>query len=159
MQFHELPDHSRVWIYQADRMLSEAEVSYIRERAHEFVKNWSAHGSKLHAAIDVIDRLFLIIMVDEDQAAASGCSIDKSVAFVKALEKEFGISFMDRMKVAVESDAGLEIVSLHDLPALHKAGRIQENTVVFNNLVNTKKEFNDQWRTIIANSWHQRFLN
>lgn len=158
MNWRELPDHSRVWIYQCDRMLTEEEATAIRKKAEDFVADWSAHGTPLHASVDLIDRLFLLIMVDENQAMASGCSIDKSVAFVKALETEFGVSFMDRMKVAVETTSGLQLVHLHALPDWKAEGKINDQTLVYDNLVKNKKEFAERWKTPIAESWHHRFL-
>lgn len=154
-----LPEHSRVWIYQADRFLSATEASWVKEQAIAFVNNWSSHGAKLEASVELFDQLFLVVFVNEDQAAASGCSIDKSVAFVKALEKELGLSFMDRMKTAIATNDGPELVALNDFPRLKSEGKISETTLVFDNLVNTKAEFERGWKKRIADSWHMRFLN
>ena len=44
---------------------------------------------------------FLILAVDESQASASGCSIDSSVKFVKAMESELGTDFFNRMNLVI----------------------------------------------------------
>src|SRR5690606_24444431 len=88
--FYTLPEHSRVWIYQCERFLAPHEVVAINEEGDRFVSGWSAHGAPLTAKIAIIENLFLVVMVDELQAKATGCSIDKSVSFVKEVEDYLG---------------------------------------------------------------------
>ena len=39
-----------------------------------------------------------------------------------------------------------------------KAKSVSPNTVVFNNLVNTKAEYLEHWEVPAKESWHSRFL-
>ena len=154
-----LPDHSRVWVYQANRFLTDEEVQSINEKATQFVAGWAAHGASLHANASCIHNLFLVLMVDEEQAMASGCSIDSSVHFVQGLEQEFQVEFMDRMRAAwVKGDQVIQ-TDMEELKAQYIGGIITNETVVFDNLVNTKKDFDLSWRKPLAESWHYRFLN
>src|SRR6187401_1503982 len=97
---NKLPMDSRIWIYQANRELTEGEINQVNETTCEFVESWTAHDKDLMASFEIRYNRFLILMVDEKSAGASGCSIDKSVHFVKSLEKKFNIDFFDRMKFA-----------------------------------------------------------
>jgi len=38
-----------------------------------------------------------------------------------------------------------------------KEKAVNENTIVFNNLVNTIEEFNEDWEIPAGESWHGRF--
>lgn len=158
MNWQELPSHSRVWIYQADRILSEEEINLIQKKSSEFVTNWSSHGTPLEASIDFFYGLFLVVFVNEAQAMASGCSIDKSVGLVRELEKTLQIDFMNRMLVAVAHDHEIELLHLHDLSEQLQSNKITLDTLVFNNLVATKKEFESVWKVKISESWHQQFV-
>jgi hypothetical protein len=40
--FSDLPDHSRVWIYQSSRKFSDEEVSVIQEQMDLFLAQWTA---------------------------------------------------------------------------------------------------------------------
>ena len=53
---------------------------------------------------------FIILIVDESHAGASGCSIDKSVHFMQQLEQEYGINLFDRFNLAYRN--GEEILSV-----------------------------------------------
>src|SRR6202000_155504 len=97
MQFSE---NSRVWIYQADRKLTDAEATEIQQYLSQFAQQWTAHNHQLKAKGEVRYNRFLILVVDETQAGASGCSIDKSVHFMQEIEKRFGINLFDRFNLA-----------------------------------------------------------
>jgi hypothetical protein len=90
------PD-SRVWIYQADRTLSGEEAEKITSEANTFVQDWSSHNRALKAKAELLHDRFLVLMVDESQAGASGCSIDKSVHFVEKVGSDFKVNFFNRM--------------------------------------------------------------
>ena len=52
--FNKMPDHARVWVYQADRNLSDAEVQYIQQTLDFQLNNWAAHGAALVGAATVL---------------------------------------------------------------------------------------------------------
>ncbi|MGN6639512.1 MAG: ABC transporter ATPase, partial [Mucilaginibacter sp.] len=97
MQFSE---HSRVWIYQSNRELTDNETSRLLDLLNKFAAEWTAHNHQLKAKAEIRYNRFIVLIVDESQAGASGCSIDKSVNFLKGLEQEFGISLFDRFNFA-----------------------------------------------------------
>src|SRR2546423_14019021 len=97
MQFSE---QSRVWIYQSDKQLYDAQVNELQQQLDNFTSEWTAHNHQLKAKAEIRYNRFLILIVDESQAGASGCSIDKSVNFIKRLEQEFGINLLDRFNLA-----------------------------------------------------------
>jgi hypothetical protein len=92
-----LPDETRVWIYQASRALNDDELQELRTALVRFVADWTSHNHKLNAFGEIFHKRFIVLMVDESQAGASGCSIDKSVYFIKEVEKAFEINLFDRM--------------------------------------------------------------
>jgi hypothetical protein len=94
------------------------------------------------------------LIVDETQAGASGCSIDKSVHFMKKVEQQFGINLFDRFNLAYRD--GEQVLSLprHDFEALLKEGKIDKQTIVFNNLVQNLAELHSKWEVPFKDSWH-----
>ena len=153
-----LPDHSRVWIYQSDREFTSEEVAEIDKLAKDFVAGWASHGNALVAGIDIRYNRFLIIAADEKQAIASGCSIDKSVHFVKALAHRFHTDLFDRMLVAYRQGERVEVATMQAFEQLLAEGVVNEDTLVFNNLVTDKAELMTKWEVPVKNSWHSRLL-
>ena len=154
MNLSDLPKHARVWIYQADRVLSNAEQEEISVFLNRFVTDWAAHGQALAAGFAIEKDRFIVLAVDENQAAASGCSIDSSVAAIKEIGSKFGIDFFNRQLVAYLENDEILVRQLHDFWALRKAGVINDETVVFNNLVKNIDEFNTSWILPFGKSWH-----
>src|SRR3954468_18254474 len=106
----EFSSHSRVWVYQADRKLTTDEVAQIQQHLNNFTTGWTAHNNQLKAKAEIRYNRFLILIVDETQAGASGCSIDKSVHFMQQIEQKFGINLFDRFNLAYRQ--GNEVLSL-----------------------------------------------
>ena len=97
--FNDLPDDSRLWIYQSNRKLSNEELAIIEPKIIEFLKQWTAHGKELDAGYEIKYNRFIVLGLNQENASASGCSIDASVNFIQSLEKEFGINLMDKLNV------------------------------------------------------------
>ncbi len=151
MQFSE---QSRVWIYQSDRELYDEQVKQLHEILNNFTAEWTAHNHQLKAKAEVRYNRFLILIVDESQAGASGCSIDKSVNFMKKLEQQFDIKLFDRFNFAYRD--GEKVLSLprHDFERMLKEGKITTNTIVFNNLVQDLQQLDTKWEVPFKDSWH-----
>lgn len=158
MSYSDFPNESKIWIYQTDRELMSSEVKQIKEDGAQFVSQWAAHGSQLKAAFDVLHKRFIVLVADETQAAASGCSIDASMKFIKHLEKCFDLNLFDRMQVAYEQDGEVKTADLSSFEQMIQASEITADTIVFNNTIQTFKEFHDKWRVPVQESWHARML-
>jgi len=158
-EFKNLPDDSRIWIYQANRKLSDQEVSQIIDKTNEFLTKWTAHGAALEAAVEVRYNRFIVIGLNQANASASGCSIDASVHFIISLQDEFGIDLLDKMNVTFYSGDYIAYKTLEDFKKMAKDKSVSKNTIVFNNLVNTKAEYLENWEVPAKESWHSRFLS
>ena len=151
MQFSE---NSRVWVYQSDKKLTGDEVQQIQAELTGFATGWTAHNNQLKAGAEVRYNRFLILIVDEGMAGASGCSIDKSVHFIKNLEQKYHITLLDRFNLAYRD--GEEVLSAprHVFEDLIKQGRVNTGTIVFNNMVQNLKELETKWEVPFKDSWH-----
>ena len=146
----------RVWIYQADRILTDQEKSEIQISLDEFAKSWKVHGSPLQANASVVDNLFIVLAVDEDYASASGCSIDSSVRFLKGIEQKYNLSLFDRMQVAYKLNNELQVASRPVFEELVKTGVITDDTIVYDNTLTSEDELSAKWAIPFKDSWHKR---
>lgn len=154
----DLPDHARVWVYKTARDLSQAEQNLVRDRGAAFTGSWAAHGAPLDASVEVLHDRFVVVAVDEEQAMASGCSIDKSVGFIKSLEHDLNLMLTDRMVVVYEGPNGITSCRLQDLPELLKEGRITADTVVYDDLVPTLGDMRTRFAMPLRATWLERYL-
>ena len=90
----------RIIIYPASRPFSAKEAKIVTEKIFDFLPTWAAHGKPLSASFKIEKNQFVIISVDQDQEAASGCSIDSLGQVFRELDAEFNLGFFDRMKAS-----------------------------------------------------------
>ncbi len=156
--FENLPDESRVWIYQSNRKFSDEETAAIETALREFVEGWSAHGRGLEASFEIRYNRFIVIAVNQENQGATGCSIDASVQFIQSLEKKYEVDLLDKMNVTFKLGQHFAHKSLIDFKKMAKEKAVSGNTIVFNNLVNNIAEYKDSWEVPADESWHSRFF-
>ena len=151
-----ISEDSRIWIYQSNKVFNEAEVTHIQQKLNDFTSQWLAHGNKLAALGEVRFNQFIILSVDEMQAGATGCSIDKSVKLIQEIEQELSVNLFDRFRVAYREGDNIISCNRQEFEDLIKTGKVTEQTMVFNNLISTRKELETNWQVPMKSSWHSQ---
>tara|TARA_R100000027_G_scaffold66715_1_gene63226 strand:- start:225 stop:719 length:495 start_codon:yes stop_codon:yes gene_type:complete len=156
--FNDLDKSSRLWVYQSDRPFTKEEKEFILQNGKVFVENWTAHNKALNASIDVKYDQFVVLSVDETKAPATGCSIDKSVHFIKALENELKINLLDKSKIAFLMNGQVVLKNLPSIKSKIESDEITADLMTFNNMVTTKDEFENNWLIPASKSWMARYF-
>lgn len=156
--FESLPLSSKVWIYQSNRKFSDEEMKEIEVSIQSFLNEWAAHGTSLESSYLLKYNRFIILAVNQEVQTATGCSIDSSVAFIQSLEQKYNVDLLDKMNVTFKVGEHIAHKPLIDFKKMVKDKAVTENTIVFNNLVNTIQEFNEFWEVPAMDSWHSRFF-
>lgn len=158
MDFIKMPADARVWVYQADRPFSPAEQEELSLFFQQFTAQWTAHNKQLSASMDLLYDRFVVVMVDESRNEVSGCGIDKSVHFLKTIEADFNVSFFNRLLVAYKKGDEVKAVKSSEIPGLIAAAELNEDSLVFNPMVQTRAEFDSNWLIPLKKSWLARHL-
>lgn len=158
MDLISFPDQSRVWIFQANQQVPDDKLSEIHERVMDFVKMWTSHQAQLQATGSILHNRFIVLVVDQTMVGASGCSIDKAMHFVQSLGHHYDTDFMDRHYYTYVQNDHLHTVHADELRRLYSESIINDETLIYNNLVDTKKAFVEEWVTPIGRSWVKRVV-
>jgi hypothetical protein len=156
--FEKLDASSRIWIYQSDRKLSGEEQEFIQKNTESFLVEWTAHGNSLYAGMQILHNQFLVIGVNEAVNEASGCSIDKSVNYVRELGKALNIDLLQKSKIAIKQNAQIHLVDFSEISHAISNGMISKETRVFNNAIWNKHELESSWLLPAADSWLKRYF-
>jgi hypothetical protein len=148
--FH--PD-SRVWVYQGSRIFSLNEALEIEELLKEFTRQWKSHGTPVKGEAHLFFGQFIVLIADETATGVSGCSTDSSVRLIKDIEQRFKVNMFDRTTLAFILKEKVELLPLSHLQHAFKNGFINNETLYFNNLVQTKKELETKWIIPVKDSW------
>ena len=163
IDFDKITDDARLWVYQADRPITEAEVQAIEAALKPSLGGWAAHGEPLLAAAKVVENRFVVVAVDEGHHLPSGCSIDASVRFLQEIgstlsQRGAAIDFFDRAAAFVGADEAVQTLALPVIKSAVADQVLTPETTVFNTLVKTKAEFQTNWRVPASATWLKRYF-
>ncbi|MFN5237406.1 MAG: hypothetical protein ACK5FV_09590 [Bacteroidota bacterium] len=152
------PD-SRVWVYQSDRALDSDECTRVNQALDTFCRQWTAHNLQLKAVAEVVEGRYIILMVDETRAGASGCSIDKSVHFLDDLGRAVGADFFERMRFGwLDENGVLRTADKRGLNEAYTGRQIGDDTLMVNTLVQNRRELQENWLLPLSRSWHKKMV-
>lgn len=155
--FEQLPDHGRLWVFPATRDLSDAEAEAFVGAVDDFLESWSAHGAALRSARELKDRRFLLVGVDVDAEAPSGCSIDALVNRLRGLGNELEVGLIDHGPVWFREDGEVRSVPRAEFRRMAEDGRVEpEVTVVDTTLTSIGQLRAGALERPASETWHGR---
>ena len=157
--FDQLPEEARIWIFPSDRPFRSDEILQLEQALSDFLAQWTAHNQSLEAGFVLPHDRFIVIGINQETAHASGCSIGSSVRFIQELEEKFEIVLLDKMNVTFKQGDYFVHKQLSDFRKMAKSKSVTKETIVFNNLVDTKSDFKNNWEIPAEQSWHGRFMS
>ena len=143
----------RVIIYPASRQLAPKETKSISEKLYEFLSTWAAHGKALTSSFKIEKNQFIIICVDEEKEAASGCSIDALGKVMRELDEEYQLGLFDRMKASYVENGEVKTLKLNEFKQKVKSGEISTDVEVFDFSKNTYLDFIGNFLQPLNRSW------
>ncbi|EMR03110.1 hypothetical protein [Cesiribacter andamanensis] len=156
--YPQLPAASRVWIYAAPRPFNQAELQHIEATAPAFLDDWATHGSPMQASYHILQGQFLVLAVNEAVQAASGCSIDSSMGYIRSLEQQFSLSLTDRSQVYVLQEGRVQAIPVAALKQRIADGALTPESLLLNTLAATKGALEQHWQQAAGQSWLKRYF-
>ena len=156
--FENLDKGSRLWIFQSDRPFTESEENDLRDGIRSFIESWTSHNRALQSSFDVIENRIILLSVDENLADASGCSIDKMMHFIQAVEQEYSLSLLNRQLVTYQSGESWSTVALKELIEGVKSGDIPKDTLMYDVLISDKGSWDTSSIKPLKDSWLSRMI-
>lgn len=149
----------RVIIYPASRPFSPRESKIITEKLYDFLATWAAHGKPLSSSFKIEKNQFIVVCVDEEKEAASGCSIDALGGVMREIDQEYELGLFDRMKASFVEDGEIKTMKLQDFRKGLKEGLISADIEVFDFSKNTYVAFLSDFLLPLRKSWAGIYVN
>lgn len=156
--FNKLPDNSRIWIYQTNKVISVTEKNQIEEIISQGIEKWNAHGELLNGAFCFKEDYFLVIGVNQSINMPSGCSIDASTHWIKQIKASLGIDYFDRSLI-YKSDEIIKFGNLFMAKKMVESGEIKPNTLVYNTQINSKEDLENRFLVPAIQSQIARYFS
>lgn len=155
--FPELPGHGRLWVFPVSRPLADAERDRCAAVVDGFLDQWAAHGHPLRSGRELHEGRFLLVGVDVDAEAPSGCSIDALMGRLRELGAEMEATFIDHAPVWYRDGDTVHTVSRAEFRALAEAGAVGPDTRVFDtSLTRVSQVRAGELERAAGETWHGR---
>lgn len=143
----------RVIIFPASRPFSPKESKIITEKLYDFLATWAAHGKPLSSSFKIERNQFIVICVDEEKEAASGCSIDALGTVMREMDSEFELGLFDRMKASFIENGETKTMKLQEFRKGLKEKTISSDIEVFDFSKNSYVAFLSDFLLPLKRSW------
>ena len=153
LDFTELNNDSKIWIYTSSVKINEFQRQEILSLADQFLTNWESHGKEVDGTVEIIEDHFVIIAADPKGDTLCGRAVDANVRLIKEIQDVTGLNLTDRMVVVYKQNGELISSNYHTLKKEIESGNIDANSVVYNPLVSSIKEYNNSFEQAPANCW------
>lgn len=158
VEYSVISEDAKVWIYPSSRKFYADEMDEIQGKVRDFIKNWKSEDDKFQASFQLLYNRFIVLLADDSQSKLTLKDIDDSVAFILKLQQEYNVELLDKMNVCFKQGEFVQYKELKDFKTLLKNRAITGKTIVFDNLVSNKIDFEEVWEIPIEESWYNRFL-
>jgi len=148
-----LSDNSKIYIFPANRKLYPKETPVIQERISDFLNEMAAIDLYFEMKYD----RFLILIVSHETPLNMEQS-DALVNLIQELEKEYKITLLDKVNVCFKQGEYVQLKEMNAFKKLIKSKGVSKKTIVFNNLVTTKSEYDCCWETPAEESWISHYF-
>lgn len=151
--YESIPENSKVWIYPASRKFYPQEIPEIKAKTETFLKKWVQEGEIVSSKYGLFYDRFIVVFTTAEPALKTK-TIDQMIAFVLQLQKEYELELLDKMNVCFKQGTHVQYKDLKNFKQLIKNRSVNRNTVVFDNRVATKYEFDNFWEIPASESWY-----
>jgi hypothetical protein len=153
-----LPENAKVWIYPSSRKFYDTEIEGVHNKITTFLSSWKKEDEAFQASYKLLYNRFIVLFANDSLSPLSYQDLDASVAFIIQLQNEYEIELLDKMNVCFKQGKYVQYKELKYFKKLLKDKALTGKTIVFDNLVTTKEEFENYWEVPISESWYGRFL-
>lgn len=155
--FQDMPDSSRIWIFQGEQAMEKHQEEKLEPLIHSFIEEWTSHQSMVKASFSIQFHFFIIIAADETQVGPSGCSIDKLFRFVQSMESLLGFSLLSKNKIALMKENTVVTCALPEFKIKVKSGEIDLRDQYFDLMVQDKRALHSDWIKPVSSGWLARY--
>lgn len=149
----EFGPESKVIIYPGGRKFYPNELPILKDSLASFCNN--LEGVDLHCEIRY-DRFLVFFIADKTPLDLDTQNL--LVSFILELEKTYDMSLLDKVNVCFKQGPYVQLKEIPDFKLLIKNKGVSKKTVVFDNMITTKLEYQDSWEVPAGESWLSHFF-
>ncbi|MCL7754562.1 ABC transporter ATPase [Polaribacter sp. Z022] len=158
VEYSLIPEDAKVWIYPSSRKFYTNEIEGIENKIKTFISNWKSDDENFKASYQFLYNRFIVLFADDENTTLTNADIDASVSFILSLQQEYEVELLDKMNVCFKQGEFVQYKELKDFKKLLKNKALTAKSIIFDNLITTKVDFENYWEIPIEDSWYSRFV-
>ncbi|MBS9774158.1 MAG: ABC transporter ATPase [Tenacibaculum sp.] len=157
VDYKDVSEDARVFIYPCNRKFYPQEIDELTKKITDFITNWKSTDDNFKVSYQFLYNRFIIFLVDEN-VNLTNKDIDLQVSFILKLQQEYEVELLDKMNVCFKQGEFVQYKDVKEFKKLLKSRSVNDKTIVFDNLIQTKYDLENFWEVPITESWYNRFL-
>lgn len=157
IDYKNISEEARVFIYPSSRKFYPQEIDGLIQKISGFVADWKQDDETFKVSYQFLHNRFIVFLVEENSGLTNQ-DIDKLVTFILQLQQEYEVELLDKMNVCFKQGEFTQYKDVKEFKKLLKNKSVNDKTIVFDNLIQTKYELENHWEVPITESWYNRFL-
>lgn len=158
VEYSIITENAKVWIYPSSRKFYPSEVAGITRKIKGFLENWKSEEEGFKVSYKFLYNRFIVFFTDTEKVALTNADIDIAVSFILTLQQEYEVALLDKMNPCFKQGEFVQYKDLKDFKKLLKNKAVTAKSILFDNLITTKMDFENNWELPLEDSWYRRFL-
>ena len=149
VDYEDLSQEAKAFVYPSSRKFYPQELEVLQTEIKEFLdsnfKDFKVHYKILH-------NRFIIFFIESDTSIPMELQ-DKLASFILELEQKYQITLLDKINICFKQGEYVQYQDMKKFRTLLKNRSISKNTIIFNNLIQNKYDFEEHFETPLSESW------
>jgi len=158
VDYSTITEEAKVWIYPSSRKFYTNEIEGIENKIKTFLENWKSDDENFKASYKFLYNRFIVLFADDQKTTLTNSDVDASVSFILSLQQEYKVELLDKMNACFKQGEFVQYKELKDFKKLIKNKAVTAKSIIFDNLITTKIDFENNWEIPIEESWYNRYL-
>jgi hypothetical protein len=153
VDYQTLSDNSKVWIYPSSRKFYPNEIAPLANEITQFLSNWKQEEEAIACHFKLHYNRILVITTT-GETLLNTPTINHLIAFIIQLQEKYEVQLLDKMNVCFKQGEHVQYKDLKSFKELIKSRAVNKNTLVFDNMVSSKLDFENYWEVPASESWY-----
>ncbi|QXP64340.1 ABC transporter ATPase [Polaribacter sp. HaHaR_3_91] len=158
VDYSTITEEAKVWVYPSSRKFYPNEIEGIESKVKDFLENWKSDDENFKASYQFLYNRFIVLFADDENSTLTNSDIDTSVSFILGLQQEYEVELLDKMNACFKQGEYVQYKDLKDFKKLLKNKAVTAKSIIFDNLITTKVDFDNNWEIPLEESWYNRYL-
>lgn len=147
-KYSEISADAKVFLFPSSKKFYDNELEIIQPKIETFLSNWKV--DKVSYKIDY--QRFLLFFVESDTVLSTKI-LDELTSLIFEIENELSITLLDKVNICFKQGEYVQYQDMKKFRTLIKNKSVSKKTVIFNHLIQSKEDYENDFEVPILDSW------